>query len=62
MEKGHEHGAKSGGDSRPSEMPSTHIGPFVENEEKTNKKISQSQSRLQPKIPYWHVQHWLMFH
>ena len=63
MEKGQslEHGTKSGGDSRSSEMPTTHIGPFVENEEKNKqKKISQYQSRSQPKIPYWHVQHWLI--
>ena len=28
----------SGGDSRSSETPVTHIGPFVENEEKPKKK------------------------
>ena len=53
----------SGGDSRSSETPVTHIGPFVENEEKPKKKkkSSQSWSRSQPKITSWHVQPWLIF-
>lgn len=46
MEKGQslEHGTKSGGDSRSSEMPTTHIGPFVENEEKNKQKKSANLS------------------
>ena len=40
MEKGQslEHGAKSGGDSGSSEMPTTHIGPIAENEKNTQTK------------------------
>lgn len=62
MEKGQslEHGAKSGGDRGSSEMPTTHIGPIAENEKNTQTKVSQSQPRSQPKIPYWYVHHWLI--